>query len=190
MKRVALLVLISSIAACEGSTPPATTPPPLPPPSTASAPPSASAAPIATEPPPAPEPAPVASAPPPAASTPEACDESWVCVKIPLAGGKLEKRTTRILGDSHFTETLSQTTDGRRPGTFDVGGKHVEVSLRQKAGVKPKSEVVLRIAPADAPTKLGPENVVDSRDAGTFSYVGMIAAEDGGAFVLDVKYMK
>jgi hypothetical protein len=111
-------------------------------------------------------------------------------VKISLATSKVEKRATKILGDDRYAQTYSRTTDGRRPGTFELAGKHVEVSLKQKAGIKPKSEVVVRIAPPNTPTKLGPEITIDARDAGMFQHVGVVAAEEEGAFVLDLAYMK
>jgi hypothetical protein len=188
MKKAGLFWVGSMVLlACGGAAPvpaaPVVSPPPVAPPRAPEPPP-----PVATAEPPAPEQ--VASTPPPAPAAPSACDD-WVCVKVSLANGKLEKRATRILGDEKYQQSFSQTTDGRRPGTFEIGGKHVEVILKQRAGVTPKSDIVVRIAPQDAPTRLGPEILVDSRDAGSFQYVGLIAAEEeGGAIAIDVKFMK
>lgn len=124
--------------------------------------------------------------PPPAASGPESCDEGWVCIRVALDGSrKIEKRATKLIGDPAITETWSATTDGRKPAAFDgAKDRTAEVVLRRKGGNK--AELVLRTGTPGKPVR---EMVVDTHE-GEFTYVGVIATEEKGSLLVDIRYMK
>lgn len=168
-------VLVFTLAACGGaSTPPVATPAP------ALATPEPVAAPA---PPPAPEPA-SAAAPPPAEAAPEVCDGQWVCVKVNLATRKVEKRDTKLMGDPKIASTWSKTSDGRT-ATFDEFSKGpVELTLKRLP--RDKSEVQVKLAKGGAPI------VIDKHDGSLedFTHVGAIAAEQDGALLVDMRYLR
>jgi hypothetical protein len=173
MKRALLPLLL--LVACGGAPPPAPPPPPSPP-----------VAPKAAEPPPPVEEKPV-EPPAPPAPAPEAkaeeCDEPWLCVSVSLKNNKVEKRTTKLLGDPKIEQTWSKNVDSARSGSFDfVQGRVIEVALRSLAG--DKSQVVLRAG------KGAPEVVLDTHKGADFMYVGVIAAEKDGAVLIDFRYLK
>lgn len=119
-----------------------------------------------------------------AASTgPEKCDDGWVCVKVSLDKKKVDKRETKLIGDPSIEQTWSKMSDGRTV-TFDALSRgSVDLTLRRKPNAK--NEVVVKLP------KLG-EVVIDRRE-GTiddFTHVGAIVAEQDGALLVDLKYMK
>lgn len=178
MKRSTLLL---ALVACGGgganASPPA--PPPPPPVASPEPPPPEPPKPPEPEAPPPPE---TRAATPPKEDAPEPCDAEWVCVKVLVDSRKTEKRTTKLIGDPKIEQTYSKTTDGRGPVAFDFFSKGaVELALRRKPGNK--SEVVVK-------TPKGQEIVVDRHDGDDFTYVGAIAAEQDGAFLVDIRYMK
>lgn len=176
MKRLACTMLLLFAFACGGNPPPpASTPAPE-----AAPPPPKQAEPVAAPEKPAPPPTPgkVDDSEP----TPEKCDIGWICVKVSLDKKTVEKRETKLIGDPKIPETWSKTSDGRAV-SFDAFSKGpIEVMLRRKPG--DKNEVVVK--------QQKTEIVIDRRD-GTiddFTHVGIIAAEQDGAFLVDLRYMK
>jgi hypothetical protein len=158
---------------------------------------SPSAEPPVTSPPPPPraEPEPekaevAATAPSPAPTTPkpaeeaaaEPCDSGWICLRVSFETKAVGKRQTKLLGDPKVPETWSKNTDGR-PVTFDTFSKGaVELFLRRKPG--DKNEVVAKLE--------NNEIILDRRD-GTiddFTHVGLMAAEQNGELLVDLKYLK
>jgi hypothetical protein len=127
--------------------------------------------------------APAAPAPPPAEAAPEKCDGGWVCLKVSFDTRKVEKRETKLLGDPKIESTWSKNSDGR-PATFDAFSKGaVELTLRRKPNNK--NEVVVK-------SPKGGEIVIDRRDGTVddFTHIGVIAAEQNGAFLVDIKYSR
>ena len=185
MKRdLVLFALVVSVTACGGATNTANTPETTPTTTAATPPPqSVEPEPKAT---PAPEPtneAVATPAPPPAEATPEKCDGGWVCVKVSLDKKKVEPRETKLIGDPKIDQTWSKSSDGRTV-SFDAFSKGpVELTLRRKPGNK--NEVVVK-------TAKGGEIVIDRRDGTVddFTHVGAIAAEQDGALLVDLRYMK
>lgn len=117
--------------------------------------------------------------------TPEPCDGDWICVRVPLEGkGKVEKRETKLIGDPKIEATWSQNTDGRAAATFGEASVPVDLVLRRLPG-KPGQHLAQIVLKAK-----GREIVIDKRDGGEFGYVGFIAAEKDGAFLVDLRYMK
>jgi hypothetical protein len=103
---------------------------------------------------------------------------------VKVVGGKVEKRTTKLVGDPKIESTHSKMTDGRNAASFEFYSKGaVEVMLRRKPGNK--NEVVMKSAK-------GGEVVLDRHDGSVddFSHIGVIAAEQDGAFLVDINYMK
>ena len=181
MKREILLSLSFVLAACGGQSTNPEPQTPVTPPTTTSA-----VAKTAEPPPPpaepTPDPTPPTPPPPEKEATPDPCDGTWSCVKV--KDGKVEKRTTKLVGDPKIEQTHSKITDGRNPADFDFYSKGaVEVIFRRKPGNK--NEVVMK------PAK-GGEVVLDRRDGSIddFSHIGVIAAEEDGAFLVDINYMK
>ncbi|MDF2696652.1 MAG: hypothetical protein K0S65_5035 [Labilithrix sp.] len=183
MKRICLS-LAFALAACGGATPaannaetaPASTAAPAPPkaaePESKSAPASTNEAVAAPAPPKAEEEA-----------AAEKCDSGWICVKVSFDTKKVEPRPTKLIGDPKIDQTWSKNTDGR-PATFDAFPKGpLEVTLRRKPGNK--NEIVAKLGK-------GSEVVVDRRDGTVddFTYVSAIVAEQGGALLVDLHYMK
>ena len=172
--------LALALAACGGATNTSSTPEPTP----AAVPPPPRAAEPEAKPVPAAEPTndAVAAPAPPAEPTPEPCDGGWVCVKVSFDTKKVEPRETKLLGDPKIEQTWSKSSDGRT-ASFDAFSKGpVELTLRRKPGNK--NEVVV---------KLGKGEVVIDRRDGTiddFTHVGAIAAEQDGALLVDLRYMK
>jgi len=174
-----LLVSVLALAACGGgaSAPPAEAPPSVP------APAPAKPEPVAPAPPPAPEPAP-APAPPPVEAAAEKCDGQWVCVKVNLTTRKVEKRETKLMGDPKIESTWSKTSDGRTVSFDDFSKGPVELTLKRLP--LNKSEVVVKLAKGGSPI------VIDRHDGSTeeFTHVGAIAAEQDGALLIDMRYLR
>ncbi len=174
-----LLLSVLALAACGGaSTPPVETPPSVPTPAPAKPEPVATPAP-----PPPPEPAPT-PAPPPVEDAPEKCDGQWVCVKVNLTTRKVEKRETKLMGDPKIESTWSKTSDGRTV-SFDAFSKGpVELTLKRLP--LNKNEVVVKLAKGGAPI------VIDKHDGSLedFTHVGAIAAEQDGALLIDMRYLR
>ena len=183
MKRISLgLAMAFALAACGGATNAASTPETTP---TAAPTPPPKAAEAESKPAPAPEPTneAVAAPTPPAEATPEKCDGGWVCVKVSFDKKKVEPRETKLIGDPKIDQTWSKSSDGRTV-SFDAFSKGpVELTLRRKPGNK--NEVVVK-------TAKGGEVVIDRRDGSVddFTHVGAIAAEQDGALLVDLRYMK
>lgn len=142
----------------------------------------------AAEPAPAPQAVEPAAAPaptpPPAEAAAEKCDDGWVCVKVNLANGKIEKRPTKLLGDPAIESTWSKQSDGRMASFDEFSKGSVQITLRRKPNNK--NDVIVKLA------KGGPTIVVDKHD-GTiedFTHVGAIATEQDGALLLDLRYMR
>ena len=132
------------------------------------------------------EPAP-AAAPTPAPAVedqPEKCDGGWVCVKVVLATGKVEKRATKLMGDPKVESTWSKQSDGRTATFDDFSKGPVELTLRRKPNNK--NEVVVKLA------KGGNVVVIDKHDGSVddFTHVGAIATEQDGALLVDLRYMR
>jgi hypothetical protein len=122
-------------------------------------------------------------APAPVEAAAEKCDDSWVCVKVTFATRKVEKRGTKLLGDPKIESTWSKQSDGRT-ATFEEFSKGpVEVTLRRKPNNK--NEVVVK-------AKGGGEIVIDRHDGTTddFTHIGVIATEQDGAMLIDMRYMR
>ena len=105
-------------------------------------------------------------------------------MKVTLATGKVEKRATKLMGDPKIAATWSKQSDGRT-ATFDEYSKGpVELTLRRKPGNK--NEVVVKLAKGGNPV------VIDKRDGSVddFTHVGAIAAEQDGALLIDLRYMR
>lgn len=173
------IALAFAVAGCGG----ATNPVPTTSPTTTSAPTPAHVEPepVATAAEVAPPPAPT---PPPAEAKAETCDAGWVCVKVNLATGKVEKRETKLMGDPKIESTWSKQSDGRTVSFDDFSKGPVELTLRRKPGNK--NDVVVKLA------KGGQTVVIDKRD-GTiedFTHVGVIATEQDGALLIDMRYMR
>ncbi|MDB4936799.1 MAG: hypothetical protein JWP87_3771 [Labilithrix sp.] len=175
---LAFALLATTAAACGGAAVPAATPTTT----------SAVAAPVA-EPAPAVETTPASvepaatPAPAPVEAAAEKCDDSWVCVKVTFASRKVEKRATKLLGDPKIESTWSKQSDGRTATFDDFSKGPVEVTLRRKPNNK--NEVVVK-------AKGGGEIVIDRRD-GTiddFTHIGVIATEQDGALLIDMRYMR
>jgi hypothetical protein len=119
----------------------------------------------------------------PVDATPEKCGGGWVCVKVSFDKKKVETRETKLIGDPKIDDTWSRTSDGRTV-TFDAFSKGtVNLTLRRKPNNK--NEVVLK-------TAKGGEIVIDRHDGSVddFTHVGAIAAEQDGALLLDLRYVK
>jgi hypothetical protein len=152
----------------EPSSPPA--PKPASKPDTAEAAPTPSAS-ASAAPTPAPEPA------------PEPCDSGWTCVKVVLDTKAIEKRATRLIGDPKIDAPWSKWSDGRVVTYEAFSQGPVDFMLRRKAN--DKNELV-----AKPPT--GGEIILDRHDGTTddFTHVDFIAAEQGGALLVDFRYSK
>ena len=182
MKTSALLLGLS-LAACGGA---ATTAPVVSPTTTTSA----ATAPVEAQPAASDaqaQPAPVAEpapAPAPVEAAAEKCDEGWICVKVNLATGKVEKRETKLFGDPKIESTWSKQSDGRTVTFDDFSKGPVELTLRRKPGNK--NEVVVKLS------KGGPTVVIDKHDGTTddFTHVGAIATEQNGSLLVDLRYMR
>ncbi len=170
-----LLVSVLALAACGGgaSAPPAEAPP--------SAPAPAAPKPEPVAPAPAPEPAP---APPPVEAAAEKCDGQWVCVKVNLTTRKVEKRETKLMGDPKIESTWSKTSDGRTVSFDDFSKGPVELTLKRLP--RDKNEVVVKLAKGGVPI------VIDKHDGSIeeFTHVGAIAAEQDGALLVDMRYLR
>lgn len=181
---VALLLvpwIACSLVGCGGAN---TSEPPPAAPVAATAPPPKKAPPPPPEEPPAAPAAPAEPTPPPPEAAAEKCDGGWVCVKVSLDTKKVEPRETKLLGDPKIDATWSKTTDGRGPVSFDNFSKGpVEVMLRRKPNNK--NEVTVK-------SGKGPEIVIDRHEGSVddFTYIGLIAAEQGNAVMIDIRYMK
>jgi hypothetical protein len=176
--KLASLLVLAALAACGGENKPANAPGA---PEPATAPPPKAAEPETKS---TPETtAPVAPSAPAPEATAEKCDGGWICVKVAFDTKKVEPRETKVLGDPKIETTWSKNSDGR-PATFDQFSKGaVELTLRRKP--QNKNEVVVKIGK-------GPEVVIDRKDGSVddFTYVSAIAAEDKGALLIDLRYMK
>jgi hypothetical protein len=181
MKRICLSLAVV-LAACGGATPstntaePTNAAAPAPAPPKAAEPESKPAAAATNE-------AAVAPVPPAPEPVAEKCEAGWVCVKVSFDTKKVEPRATKLLGDPKIEQTWSKNIDGR-PATFDAFSKGaVELTLRRRPGNK--NEVVVKLAK-------GGEIVIDRHDGSIddFTHVGAIAAEQGGALLVDLRYMK
>ena len=118
-------------------------------------------------------------------AAPEACDGEWICLRVALDGkGKVEKRTTKLIGDPAIDATWSQNTDGRMPASFSEASKPVELLLKHLPG-KPGQHLAQIVLRAN-----GRETVIHKYDGEEFGYVGFIAAEKDGALLVDLRYMK
>ena len=174
-----LLLSVLALAACGGaSTPPVETPPVVPTPAPAKPEPVAAPAP-----PPPPEPAPT-PAPPPVEAAAEKCDGQWVCVKVNLTTRKVEKRETKLMGDPKIESTWSKTSDGRTVSFDDFSKGPVELTLKRLP--LNKNEVVVKLAKGGTPI------VIDKHDGSLeeFTHVGAIAAEQDGALLIDMRYLR
>jgi len=178
MKLLSISVLL--LAACGGGGGPGSAPPVEAP--AASPAPAPKPEPVAA---PAPEPEPASPAPPPPAeAAPEKCDGQWVCVKVSFATRKVEKRETKLMGDPKIESTWSKTSDGRTVSFDDFSKGAVELTLRRLP--LDKNEVVVKLAKGGAPI------VIDKHDGSTeaFTHVGAIAAEQDGALLIDMRYLR
>ena len=132
------------------------------------------------------EAAPVAAPalPAPVEAVAEKCDDGWVCVKIDFATRKVEKRDTKLMGDPKIESTWSKTSDGRTVSFDEFSKGPVELTLRR--GPNNKNEVVVKLAKGGAPI------VIDKHDGTVedFTHVGVIATEQDGALLLDLRYMR
>lgn len=132
------------------------------------------------------KPAEVAPTPaaPPVEEKAEPCPSEWVCVNVDYATGKITKRDTKLIGDPKVDTTWSKSIDTRAPGSFDQATKPVEVSLKMpqtKAG-EHLFNVTMKVN--------GREILLDKHTGEEVTYVGVIAAEKDGQFMVDLRYMK
>ena len=132
-----------------------------------------------------PKPAPVAETPaaPPAEEKAEPCPSEWVCVNVDYATGKITKRDTKLIGDPKVESTWSKSVDTRGPATF-ASSKPVDLSLQMpqtKAG-EHLYNVMMKIN--------GKQILLDKHTGEEVTYVGVIAAEKDGQFMVDLRYMK
>ena len=128
-----------------------------------------------------PAPAPV----PEKEATPDPCDGEWICLKVEK-GGKVSKRPTRLIGDPKIETTWSKNTDGRSPASFDDASTPVDITLEHIAGKPGQHLAQVALKPKAGGAKV----ILDKRDGDEFSYVGFVAAEQDGAFLVDFRYMK
>lgn len=138
---------------------------------------------------PAPEatPAPVAETPaaPAVEEKAEPCPSEWVCVNVDYATGKITKRDTKLIGDPKVETTWSKSVDTRGPASFDQGSKGVEVSMRM-----PQTKAGEHLYQVFFKVKGGREVMLDKHTGEEVTYVGVIAAEKDGQFMVDLRYMK
>ena len=179
--KLALLVSALTLVACGGA---AQTAPAESPTSTTAATPSPPPEPATAAPEPAPSPSPAPAPSPPAEAVAEKCDGGWVCVKVSLSTRKVEKRETKLMGDPKIESTWSKTSDGRTVSFDEFSKGPLELTLRR--GPNGKNEVVVKLAKGGTPI------VIDKHDGSTddFTHVGAIATEQGGALLVDLRYMK
>jgi hypothetical protein len=118
-----------------------------------------------------------------ASTGPEKCDDGWVCVKVSFDKKKVEKRETKLIGDPKIEQTWSKMSDGRTASFDALSRGTVDLTLRRKPNAK--NEVVVKLP------KVG-EVVIDRREGTVddFTHVGAIVAEQDGALLVDLKYMK
>ena len=105
-------------------------------------------------------------------------------MKINLATGKVEKRETKLMGDPKIESTWSKQSDGRTATLDQFSKGPVELTLRRSANKK--NDVVVKLA------KGGSTIVIDKHDGGEdeFTHIGVIAAEQDGALLIDMRYMR
>lgn len=117
----------------------------------------------------------------------EPCPNDSICLRVPFDGkGKIEKRTTRLLGDPKIEQTWSQNIDSKRSAKFDAASTPVEIILRHPPS-KPGQHL------AQLTLKMnGREVMLDRHENEEFSFVSIIAAEKEGdsALLVDIRYMK
>lgn len=144
---------------------------------------------------PAPVAAPVEEAKPAEVATPavapahleekaEPCPQDWHCLSVAMDTGKVTKRDTKLIGDPKIDSTWSKSVDTRAAATFAEASKPVEVALRlpQSKPGEHLANVVLKLK--------GREIVLDKHTGEEITYVGVIAAEKDGQFLVDLRYMK
>jgi hypothetical protein len=127
-----------------------------------------------------PTPAPAAPA---AEEKAEPCPSEWVCVNVDYATGKITKRDTKLIGDPKVDSTWSKSVDTRGAASF-ASSKPVDVSLQMpqtKAG-EHLYNVMMKIN--------GRQILLDKHTGEEVTYVGVIAAEKDGQFMIDLRYMK
>jgi hypothetical protein len=140
------------------------------------------ATPAAEEAKPAAEPTPAPAAAPVEAQA-EPCPQEWVCVNVDYATGKITKRDTKLIGDPKVETTWSKSLDTRAPASF-ASSKPVDLSLQMpqtKAG-EHLYNVTMKIN--------GRQIILDKHTGEEVTYVGLIAAEKDGQFMVDLRYMK
>lgn len=113
----------------------------------------------------------------------EPCPQDWVCVNVALDSGKITKRDTKLIGDPKVETTWSKSVDTRAAASF-ASSKPVDVSLQMpqtKAGER-LYNVMMKIS--------GRQILLDKHTGEEVTYVGVIAAEKDGQFMIDLRYMK
>jgi hypothetical protein len=142
--------------------------------------------PIAEEANPVAEPAPAPATPaPPVEEQAEPCPSEWVCVNVAYDTGKITKRDTKLIGDPKIDSTWSKSVDTRAPGSFEQGSKGVELTLKM-----PQSKAGEHLYQVYFKVKGGREILLDKHTGEEVTYVGVIAAEKDGQFMVDLRYMK
>jgi hypothetical protein len=142
--------------------------------------------PIAEEANPVAEPAPAPATPaPPVEEQAEPCPSEWVCVNVAYDTGKITKRDTKLIGDPKIDSTWSKSVDTRAPGSFEQGSKGVELTLKM-----PQSKAGEHLYQVYFKVKGGREILLDKHTGEEVTYVGAIAAEKDGQFMVDLRYMK
>lgn len=128
----------------------------------------------------------VAQAPaaPPVEEKAEPCPQDWICVNVALDTGKITKRDTKLIGDPKVDTTWSKSVDTRAAASFDQASKPVELALKlpQSKPGEHLANVVLKMK--------GREILLDKHTGEEVTYVGVIAAEKDGQFMVDLRYMK
>jgi hypothetical protein len=142
------------------------------------------AKPVVEEAKPAAEPAPTPAPAPVAEEKAEPCPQDWICVNVALDSGKITKRDTKLIGDPKVETTWSKSVDTRAAASFDQASKPVEVALKlpQSKPGEHLANVVLKFK--------GREILLDKHTGEEVTYVGVIAAEKDGQFMVDLRYMK
>ena len=133
------------------------------------------------------KPAPVAEMPaaPPVEEKAEPCPSEWVCINVDYATGKITKRETKLIGDPKVDTTWSKSVDTRAPASFEQGSKGVEIAMKM-----PQTKAGEHLYQVFFKVKGGREIMLDKHTGEEVTYVGVIAAEKDGQFMVDLRYMK
>jgi hypothetical protein len=115
----------------------------------------------------------------------EPCPQEWVCVNVDYATGKITKRDTKLIGDPKVEQTWSKSVDTRAPASFEQGSKGVEIGMRM-----PQTKAGEHLYQVFFKVKGGREIMLDKHTGEEVTYVGVIAAEKDGQFMVDLRYMK